>query len=184
MSKIQGKMIYNGYSYRINSKKLSTVYYKCSECDSKNCKARLTKTEEKIVLRGIHCCNSTLPIAINSEISEITTAKFIENFIDDASSKLELYRNKIFEQLLLKLSENYPNIPYKIPCKKIVYSKIRTNRGAMNLSTIQAVMMPPLRCRANDQPFFRRYWAGDIDGEYHQIIIWCTNESLSLMRYN
>ncbi|KAF0988992.1 hypothetical protein HZS_8111 [Henneguya salminicola] len=28
------------------------------------------------------------------------------------------------------------------------------------------------------------YWSGDIDGEYHQMLIWCTNEALSLMRSN
>ncbi|KAF0985512.1 hypothetical protein HZS_1211 [Henneguya salminicola] len=32
--------------------------------------------------------------------------------------------------------------------------------------------------------FFRRYWSGDIYGEQHQINIWATNETSSLMRYN
>ncbi|KAF0991201.1 hypothetical protein HZS_7038 [Henneguya salminicola] len=31
---------------------------------------------------------------------------------------------------------------------------------------------------------FRRHWKGDFDGEMHQALIWSTDESLSLLRYN
>ncbi|KAF0985615.1 hypothetical protein HZS_6017, partial [Henneguya salminicola] len=34
------------------------------------------------------------------------------------------------------------------------------------------------------ETFVRRYWQGDIHGEQHKIIIWGTNETLSLMIYN
>ncbi|KII64719.1 hypothetical protein RF11_05509 [Thelohanellus kitauei] len=45
-------------------------------------------------------------------------------------------------------------------------------------------MSPPLNLKVNGQPFFRRYWVGDIDGQTHRINIVVTNESLALMRYN
>ncbi|KII73237.1 hypothetical protein RF11_09825 [Thelohanellus kitauei] len=44
--------------------------------------------------------------------------------------------------------------------------------------------MSPHSLEANGQPFFRRYWVGDIHGEQNRIIILATNESLALMRYN
>ncbi|KAF0987665.1 hypothetical protein HZS_1255 [Henneguya salminicola] len=44
-------------------------------------------------------------------------------------------------------------------------------------------MSPPLSLLSNNQPFFRRYWVGDIHGVQHKMIIWTTNQSLSLLRY-
>ncbi|KAF0985379.1 hypothetical protein HZS_836, partial [Henneguya salminicola] len=81
----------------------------------------------------------------------------------------------IYQSLLLKLRELYGSAPYPIPGKSA--SSIFSN-------STQAATLPPLRYLANSQPFLRRYWSGDIDGEYHQMLIWCTNEALSLMRYN
>ncbi|KAF0991155.1 hypothetical protein HZS_789, partial [Henneguya salminicola] len=80
---------------------------------------------------------------------------------------MELYPSQIYQSLLLKLRELYGSAPYPIPGKSAVYRNIREQRTAT---------LPPLRYLANSQPFLRRYWSGDIDDEYHQMLIWCTNE--------
>ncbi|KAF0986142.1 hypothetical protein HZS_4725, partial [Henneguya salminicola] len=98
--------------------------------------------------------------------------------------QLELYPNQIYQSLLLKLREIYGSAPYPIPGKSAVYHTIREQRSSIFLNSIQAATLPPLRHLLNSQPFFRRYWSGDMDGEYHQMLIWCTNEELSLKRYN
>ncbi|KAF1740138.1 hypothetical protein MXB_5556 [Myxobolus squamalis] len=54
----------------------------------------------------------------------------------------------------------------------------------MFANSIQAAQLPPLKHPPNGNPFFRRYWSGDFDCEFHQILLWSTNEVLSLMRYN
>ncbi|KAF0989997.1 hypothetical protein HZS_3202 [Henneguya salminicola] len=45
-------------------------------------------------------------------------------------------------------------------------------------------MSPPLNLLPNNQPFLRRYWVGDIHGVQHKMMIWATNQSFSLLRYN
>ncbi|KAF1740448.1 hypothetical protein MXB_3522 [Myxobolus squamalis] len=54
----------------------------------------------------------------------------------------------------------------------------------MFANSIQAAQLPPLKHPPNGNPFFRLYWSGDFDGEFHQFLLWSTNEALSLMRYN
>ncbi|KAF0988521.1 hypothetical protein HZS_4616, partial [Henneguya salminicola] len=98
--------------------------------------------------------------------------------------QLELYPNQIYQSLLLKLKELYGSAPYPIPGKSAVYRNIREQRSSIFSNSIQAATLPPLRYLANSQPYLRRYWSWDIDGEYYQMLIWCTNEALSLMRYN
>ncbi|KAF0987856.1 hypothetical protein HZS_8100 [Henneguya salminicola] len=45
-------------------------------------------------------------------------------------------------------------------------------------------MSAPLSLLPNNQPFFRGYWVEDIHGVQHKRMIWATNPSLSLSRYN
>ncbi|KAF1740592.1 hypothetical protein MXB_4559 [Myxobolus squamalis] len=54
----------------------------------------------------------------------------------------------------------------------------------MFANSIQAEQLQPLKHLPNGNPFFRRYWSGDFDDEFHQMLLWSTNEALSLMRYN
>ncbi|KAF0986262.1 hypothetical protein HZS_274 [Henneguya salminicola] len=44
-------------------------------------------------------------------------------------------------------------------------------------------MSRPFSLFPNNQPFFRPYWVGDINGVQHKMMIWATNQSLSLLRY-
>ncbi|KII67378.1 hypothetical protein RF11_05144 [Thelohanellus kitauei] len=44
--------------------------------------------------------------------------------------------------------------------------------------------MPPLRTLTDGSPFLRSSWFGAVRGVYHQMLIWVTDECLSLLRYN
>ncbi|KAF0987222.1 hypothetical protein HZS_1344 [Henneguya salminicola] len=48
------------------------------------------------------------------------------------------------------------------------------------MNSIEAPMSPPLSLLPNNQPFFRRYWVGDIHEVQHKRIICAKNQSLSL----
>ncbi|KAF0989376.1 hypothetical protein HZS_2265 [Henneguya salminicola] len=81
--------------------------------------------------------------------------------------------------LKLSLMENKSHIPVKK-----IYFKIREIRNILNLESIQTVRQPQLRHKRNGQPFLRKFWEGEIHGEHHIVVIWATNISLCMMRYN
>lgn len=175
---------YNGFSYRINKSLPTKTYYKCSKCDTMNCKAKLIITNDIYTMKGTHTCSQTF---LQSDIPTTTLIDpniFVNEFIKEKSIHLEYYPHQIYTQLLSELRTQYQGVPYTIPSKKTVYATIREERGTYLNNTIHTVKQPPLRLLPDGQPFFRRHWEGDIHGEYHQIMIWATNECLSLMRYN
>lgn len=174
---------FDGFNYRKNSQYKDKKYYICQKRDSTNCMARLIIEGEAISLKGVHTCINQSVITTRNIERQLPDG-YIENYITIKSGSLELYPNEIYLQLLCQLRDEFSDIPYQIPSKKWVYSKIRENRGASNFNSIQAVSMPPYSITRNGTPLFRRYWLGEIHGEQHQILIWATNESLSYMRYN
>ncbi|KAF0986841.1 hypothetical protein HZS_3191 [Henneguya salminicola] len=82
------------------------------------------------------------------------------------------------------MRDPFINTSYSIPSKNKVYSAIREQRDLIGMNSIEATMSPPLSLLPNNQPFFRRYWVGDIYGVEHKMMIWTINQSLSLLRYN
>lgn len=184
MDLIQKKLFFSGYSYRYSYKNKNSLYYKCSKYDSSGCKARLIVNGERNSLKGSHTCSVGRIVEISSINQDITPVEYTNSYIAQKAMQLELFPNQIYQSLLLDMREKYGTAPYPIPKKSAVYSTIREQRSSIFYNSIQAATMPPLRDLPNSQPFFRRYWSGDIDGEYHQMLLWCTNEALSLMRYN
>ncbi|KAF0987729.1 hypothetical protein HZS_1460 [Henneguya salminicola] len=73
---------------------------------------------------------------------------------------------------------------YDIPSKKYTHARIKEIRGSLSVNNIYAITLEPMRSLQNGSPFSRRYWCGDIHGDYHQILLWITDECLSLLRYN
>ncbi|KAF0986032.1 hypothetical protein HZS_751 [Henneguya salminicola] len=138
------KLFYDGHSYTYSSKNKGTLYYKCSKYFSSACKCRPILCGQINVIKGAHICSAI---------------------------QLELYPNQIYQSLLLKLKELYGSVSYPIPGKFAVYRNIREQRSSIFSNSIQAATLPPLRYLANSQPFLRRYWSWDIDGEYHQMLI-------------
>lgn len=179
---MSSSIIFNGFSYGKNKENGNTFYYRCSRYSS-GCKARLIRRDNIITEKGFHTCGSQI-VSLSITNPDISATDYINRFLSDKSSQLNLGSSNIYRELLLSLSEKYVNLPYTIPSKSSVYSTIRNNRGIIGMNQIEAVISPPLSLKANGQPFFRRYWVGDIHGKMHRIIIWVTNESLALMRYN
>lgn len=178
------KLFYHGHYFRFNSRKGGSIYYKCSKYDSSRCRARLNIKNGNFIIKGVHTCSQDSMISVIPQPIDSNPTEFADSFITQKSQCLEIYPNQIFQSLLLALREKYDGTPYPIPTKKNVYKMVREQRSSIYSNSIQAAMLPPLRDLPNGQPFFRRYWSGDIEGEYHQMFIWCTNEALSLMRYN
>lgn len=139
---------------------------------------------EIVTQKGIHVCK---PVSlIKSEIpqAEVKPEDYVLTFVEDKANTIHLYPNEIYEQLLVALRDKYKNTPYTIPSRDNVYNKIRSIRKIQNFNTIQSVINPPHCYALDEQPFFRRLWVGDIHGKYHTVMIWATNQSLSLLRYN
>ncbi|KAF1743017.1 hypothetical protein MXB_1754 [Myxobolus squamalis] len=130
------------------------------------------------------CCSEIAAIIILSEIFDAEPEVFLNNFIHEKALCLDLYSQQIYQTLLLRLREKYSSQPNCIPSKRKIYGIIRKLRGSMFANSIQVTQLPPLKHLPNGNPFFGRYWSGDFDGEFYQMLLWSTNEALSLMRYN
>lgn len=179
---MSSSIVFNNYSYGKNGGKDYVLYYRCSKYKT-GCKARLLKNGQTIKEKGVHTCGAKM-VLVNIHNDEMSPTDFINRFLADKSSQLSLCPSQIYQTLLLSLRDRFVNVPYAIPSKSTIYSTIRNNRGLMGMNAIEAVMSPPLSIKGNGQPFFRRYWVGDIHGQQQRILIWVTNESLALMRYN
>lgn len=175
-------IIFNEYSYAKNGEKNGTVYYRCSKYEQK-CRVRLVKKGESITQKGVHICGKKV-LSIGSSINQINPKEYGEKFLAEKSAQLSLYPNQIYQEFLLTMMEKFVNVAYQMPSKSHIYSIIRQNRGLVGMNSLESVMTPPLSLKRNGEPFFRRYWVGDIHGEQHKILLWSTNESLALMRYN
>lgn len=154
----------------------------CSNVDKDNCRARLIVDCNRTVVKGIHSCMQAKRIC-QIRNNEVSVDIFIQNFIEEKSRQLELYPDRIYKELLAAVSENFSQVPYRLPNKNTVYSRIRQNRGVICQSAIQAAKMEPLRS-LNGNPFLRRHSFLEVHGEYHEFMIWATNECIALLRYN
>ena len=179
---MNSSVVFNNYSYGKNGSCENTIYYRCSKYKS-GCKARLIKRQNEMIEKGTHTCGGNIT-SIDIPNHEISPNDFINNFLTEKSTNLVMASSQIYQNLLVSLRDKYINTPYIIPSKSFIYSQIRTKRGLIGMNAIEAIASPPLSLKDNGQPFFRRLWIGDIHGEQHRIIIWITNECLSLLRYN
>ncbi|KAF0985619.1 hypothetical protein HZS_1324, partial [Henneguya salminicola] len=121
-----------------------------------------------------------------ADIRELETSPkdFVDKLIDEKASKVDLYPNAIYQELLIVLRDKFQEYPYNIPSNDKIFSKIREIRKTQDLSSIQGVTSPPACYKENGQPFFTRLWTGDIHNEYHTAMIWAKNEILGFLRYN
>ncbi|KAF1739945.1 LOW QUALITY PROTEIN: hypothetical protein MXB_4982, partial [Myxobolus squamalis] len=129
---------------------------------------------------GIHVCSDISAIIIPSETFDEKPEVFLNNFIHEKALCLDLYPQQIYQTLLLHLREN--SQPYHISSKRKIYGIISELPGSMFANSIQAAQLPPLKHLPNGKPVFQTLL--DFDGEFHQMLLWSTNEALLLMRYN
>ncbi|KAF0990374.1 hypothetical protein HZS_6204 [Henneguya salminicola] len=137
-----------------------TIYYRCSRSLTHKCTARLVLKNDFITTKGNHCCKQ-----IGSEkadIAELETSpnNFVDKFINEKASKVDLYPNATYQELLIISFKNIH--PYNIPSKDKIFSKIREIRKTQDHSSIQCVTSLPA-CYT---------------------MIWAKNETLCLLRYN
>lgn len=109
---------------------------------------------------------------------------YIEDNIGTHAMDLQMYPNQIYENLILALRMKYQDTIYTIPTKHTIVMKIQKIRGQNLVKDIYQISMPPHSTLTNRLPMLRRHWFGDIDGVYHQTLIWTTDECLTLLRYN
>ncbi|KII69355.1 hypothetical protein RF11_09780 [Thelohanellus kitauei] len=129
-------IVYKAFSYGTNGQHKDATYYRCSKYASR-CQTRLTIRENTITEKGSHSCESQ--VASNSFTHrEIPVDDYINTFLADKSSQLNLCSSDIYCQLLISLSEKYVYTPYKIPSKNCVDSIIRNNRGLVERNQIEA----------------------------------------------
>ncbi|KAF0985536.1 hypothetical protein HZS_6688 [Henneguya salminicola] len=102
---------------------------------------------------GEHNCEANRHM-IQIPATNLSPESFVETFIFEKASQLNLYPNQIC-----------------LPSKNQVYSAIQEQRGLIGINSIKAAMSPPLSLLPNNQPFFRRYWVGDIHGVQHIMMI-------------
>lgn len=181
---MRSNLIFQGFSYRKNSERHTTAYYRCSKYDTTGCVARLIVTPSITKLKKEHTCRDNQVMQSVIEQHEILPDQFIESFIDNNASKLQMTPSQIYSALLIAMDEKYKETPYRRPTKNTIKNKIREIRGSIFHESIMKLTEPPLCHKMNGAPFFRRFWKGEIHGETHMVMIWATNECLSLMRYN
>ncbi|KAF0986027.1 hypothetical protein HZS_515, partial [Henneguya salminicola] len=156
--------VFNGRSYR---KKLTKT--NCSIWD-RGCPARLIVRDNKISEKREHNCQANR-LVIQIPTTNLTPESFVDTFILEKTSQLNLYPNQIFRDLLLTMRDQFVHTPYSTPSKNQLYSAIREQRSSIGMNSIEAAMSPPLSLLPNNQPFFRRYWVGDIHGVEHKMMI-------------
>ncbi|KII71181.1 hypothetical protein RF11_09202 [Thelohanellus kitauei] len=144
-------IVYNSISYGKIGQHKNATYHRCSKYVS-GCQARLTIQENTITEKGSYRCESQVA-SHSSTHPEISVDDYINTFLANKSSPPNLGSSDIYRELLISLREKY----------------------------IEAVMSDTLSLQVKAQPFFRRYWLGDIDCLTHQIIILVINETLVLM---
>ncbi|KAF0989922.1 hypothetical protein HZS_1078 [Henneguya salminicola] len=141
--------VFNCRFYKKNSTKTNVTYYKCSNWD-RGCPARLMVRNNEISEKGTHNCEANR-LGIQIPAINLTHESFVNTFILEKASQLNLYPNQIFRGLLLNMRNQFVKIP--------------EHRGLLRINSIEAAMSPPLSLLPNNQPFFRRYWVGDINGD-------------------
>ncbi|KAF0986320.1 hypothetical protein HZS_5655 [Henneguya salminicola] len=147
------------------------IYYRRSRSLTDKCNARLNVKNDFSTTKGNHSCKQI--ISEKADIPELETSPndFVDKFIDEKASKVDLYPNAIYQELLIVLRDKFQEYAHNIPSKDKIFSKIRKIRKTQDLSSIQGVTSAPACYKENGQPFFRRLWIGDIHNEYPTAMI-------------
>ncbi|KAF1740150.1 LOW QUALITY PROTEIN: hypothetical protein MXB_3509, partial [Myxobolus squamalis] len=100
---------------------------------------------------------------------------FLNNFIHEKALCLDLYPQQIYQTLLLRLREKCSLQPYHIPSKRKIYGIIRELQESMSANS---GIVTIFETSTEWKPVFQTLWSGDFDGEFHQMLLWSTNEAL------
>ncbi|KAF0986103.1 hypothetical protein HZS_1399 [Henneguya salminicola] len=165
--------VFNCTSYRKSLIKTNVTYYKCANCDH-GYPARLIVRNNEISEKPEHNCEANC-LVIQILAPNLSLESFVDTLIFEKASQLILYHNQIFRALLLPIRDQFVN-PRIASHRKIngVYRKEFDPRS--QVSSIKSSSKQPT--------FLRSYWVGDIQGVEHKMMIFATNQSFPLIRYN
>ncbi|KAF0987897.1 hypothetical protein HZS_1358 [Henneguya salminicola] len=78
---------------------------------SDKCNARLTLKDDFITTKGNHSCKQIR--SEKADISEFETSPndFLDKFINEKASKVDLYQNAIYQELLIVLRDKFQEYP-------------------------------------------------------------------------
>ncbi|KAF0991189.1 hypothetical protein HZS_445 [Henneguya salminicola] len=88
-----------------------------NKMDKDKCKARL-------IYRAVILWFGAITQS-EASLVDITPEMHTNKFIEDKSGQLEIYPNKIDQELIISLRNKFEDIPYGLSTKKTVYDKIR-----------------------------------------------------------
>ncbi|KAF0988105.1 hypothetical protein HZS_7035 [Henneguya salminicola] len=102
----------------------------------------------------------------------------IKEYLVNGSNDLPKYSNQIFQALICFIKEKYKAI--QIPSRNEVYNRIKYLRGPYT-EAILAVKIQTHHSTIPGRLFLQRSWAGNIDGEFQRILMWSSDEDLTIL---
>ena len=173
---ITSRLVYDGYFYHRNAKNKDVTYWRCSKYASARCNGRLKQCGSTITIMGEHSCKKEEKI-LQCEASEAMLAR-----IDELASTTRMTTQRIFERVISD-EKNSSNTAKMIPTKSVISERIKTIRGC-NMSDHNPVRDATLSQTKMGRKFLRRDWKGDLNGKDERLLLWASEESLSVLRQN
>ena len=169
------KFVHEGYEYQLNRVCGQSSYYRCCKYRSSNCPARIVKNGDFVKMKNAHSC------LVPTIVQQVDSEAFVTNYLAVAAADLTKFPSAIYEAMVIDLRSSTTSGEVMIPCKKSVVARIRTLRNGVS-SDLSSLTNSPHCLTAEGRPFLRRHWLGDIEGHYHNVLIWVSDESLSILR--
>ncbi|KAF0986341.1 hypothetical protein HZS_3848 [Henneguya salminicola] len=108
---MRSNIIYSGFSYPKNNKNGDIIYYRCNRSLTDKCNARIVVKNDFITTKGNHSCKQIR--SEKADILELETSPndFVDKFIQEKASKVDLYPNAIYQELLIVLRDKFQEYP-------------------------------------------------------------------------
>ena len=169
------KCFHAGYEYSCNRKHKDTVYYKCSKVAGSKCTARLIAKCGNYILRGQHYCNGSTSISMASDVSANSLIELLSR--DLTLTPSQIHQHVVFHFCSQEAEEGIA----MIPSLANVRVKVRALREGSSVS-VGTIIESRYQVIVDGRRFLRRIWKGDIEGKGHAIVIWASEEGLSVLR--
>jgi hypothetical protein len=169
------KISYENYEYALNRTVKNTKYYRCARFSGTKCTARLIVKEDNIKKSGQHNCKVN---ELKSNLSEQTQAMVT---VAKYAAMPNMTSSKIYTHVVAGISAEAQGGPVFIPSKRQIREEVKQFRQVNNTKT-EEVLNGEIALTEQGLRFCRRHWRGDLLGKDHQVIIWASEEGLSVLR--
>lgn len=180
-------MAHEGFSFERNQVRGDVVYYRCCGFKRQGCDAKLIQRGSQTILKGTHRCTPRVAVSLDSTDASDTDGNptsFATGYLQEWSTDMRLSPATIYERLLVAMRNSFGEQLYVVPTRKMAMREINKYRRDVLAKDISLVIHPPWCQLTCGLPMLRRHWYGDIDGEYHEALLWATDETLALLRWN